>query len=105
MGGAIAGESGGGGGGGGGSLTINNNVEGNILKSVGSSDTISGQSPSAFPANTLLSGSYTTATGNQGLVGDFSALYIDGIGADGNKQRFQLVLSGGILQTKAVSPR
>ena len=39
------------------------------------------------------------------MVGDFSALYIDGIGSDGSKQRYQLVLSGGILQTKEVDAR
>lgn len=105
MGGDTGGSGDSGGGGGGGSLTINNNVSGHILKSIGSSNTISGHAPSDFPANSLLSGSYSTATGNQGLIGDFSALYIDGIGPDGNKQRYQLVLSGGILQTKAVDAR
>ena len=93
----------GGGGGGGGSITINNNVSGHILKSIGSSTTISGQSPSEFPANTLLSGSHST--GDPGLIGDFSALYIDGVGPTGKKQRYQLVLSGGVLQAKAVDPR
>jgi hypothetical protein len=105
MGGNTGGSSDSGGDGDGSSLTINNNVSGHVLKSIGSSNTITGHATSAFPANTLLSGAYSAATGDQGMVGDFSALYVDGIGADGSKQRYQLVLSGGILQTKEVDAR
>jgi hypothetical protein len=105
MGGNTGGSSNSGGGGDGGSLTINNNVSGHVLKSIGSSDTITGHATSAFPANTLLSGAYSAGTGDQGMVGDFSALYIDGIDSHGIKQRYQLVLSGGMLQTIAVDAR
>lgn len=102
MGGQTTGSAGAGGGGGGSSITINNNVDGHLLTATGDPNTISGRAQTAFPANSKLSGSYTAGTGDQGLIGDFSALYFDGIDGTGANKRYQLVVSGGMLLTKEV---
>jgi|AACY02.10.fsa_nt_gi hypothetical protein len=100
MGGQTTGSAGAGGGGGGSSITITNNVDGHLLTATGGANTIEGMAQTAFPANSKLSGSYTAGTGNQGLIGDFSALYFDGVNHEGVAKRYQLVISGGMLQTK-----
>ena len=87
--------------GGGGPLIIQNNTDGYILKATGNSRTLEGMNGlTDLSANSRVSGSWAEGQGNQGVIGDFSAIYFDGIDAMGIKKRYQLAITGGILQTK-----
>jgi len=85
---------------GGSPLVIDNNTNGYFLKSTGDGTKLTGQSQTAYTANSKLSGSWDEGAGNQGLIGDFSAIYFEGTDHMGTKKRFQIAISGGLLMTK-----
>ncbi len=80
------------GGGGGGSLTINNNIDGNILKSDGVADEISGISSMRYET------SYINTQTDFYISGSNNNLYIQGEDNEGNENvMYRIQVSGGIL--------
>jgi len=80
------------GGGGSGSLTINNNIDGNILKSDGSADEISGISVLRYESTHINSQTDFRISGSN------HNLYIQGEDHEGNKNvLYRMEISGGIL--------
>ena len=79
---------------GGSSLTINNNVDGYILKATGQANTVEGISQLRWDAtNTALS-----ASSDVYVSGSNNYLYLHGTNSDGQTVRFQVAVSGGLLQ-------
>jgi len=80
------------GGGGGGSLTINNNIDGNILKSDGSATEISGMGDLRYET------SYINASTDFYVSGSQNNLYIQGEDHEGNENvMYRIQVSGGVL--------
>ena len=97
MGGNISGSAGGGGGSG---ITINNNVDGYILKATGVANTISGIPQLQWnTANTALS-----ASADIYVSGSSNYLYLHGSNANGETVRFRVKVSGSMLQVAQDSP-
>ena len=80
--------------GGGSRLTINNNVDGYILKATGQANTVEGIPQLRWDAtNTALS-----ASSDVYISGSNNYLYLHGTDATGQTVRFQVAVSGGLLQ-------
>ena len=84
----------GGGGGGGGSLTINNNVDGYILKATGVANTVEGIPQLQWDStNTALS-----ASSDIYVSGSNNYLYLHGTNAGGQTVRFRVAVDGHVLK-------
>ena len=87
-------------GGGGGSLTINNNVDGYILKATGIANTVEGipqlQWDNATTALTASSDIYVSGSSNY--------LYLHGTNANGETVRFKVNVEGHILKVVENNP-
>ena len=82
------------GGGGGGSLTIENNVDGYILKATGTPNTVKGIPELQWnETHTALTGS-----GDIYVSGSNNYLYLHGTNANGETVRFQVAIEGHILK-------
>ena len=80
--------------GGGSSLTINNNVDGYILKATGQANTVEGIPQLRWDAtNTALS-----ASSDLYITGSNNYLYLHGANPEGETVRFKVEISGGILK-------
>lgn len=80
--------------GGGGSLTINNNVDGYILKATGTPNTVEGIPQLKWDnSNTALS-----ASGDLYISGSNNYLYLHGTNENGETVRFQVAVSGSLLR-------
>ena len=79
---------------GGSSLTINNNIDGYVLKATGQANTVEGIPQLKWDSsNTALS-----ASADVYVSGSNNYLYLHGTNADGETVRFQVAVSGGLLQ-------
>jgi len=98
MGGNISGSAGGGGGGSGGGLTINNNVDGYILKATGLANTVEGIPQFRYDSTTttISSSANVYLTGSSYEAGPY--LFIQGTDADGNLTKIKLHVTGGMLK-------
>tara|TARA_R100000005_G_C4825740_1_gene104694 strand:- start:222 stop:545 length:324 start_codon:yes stop_codon:yes gene_type:complete len=88
-------------GGGAGSLTIDNNVDGYILKATGDPNKIEGIPQLKWDStNTTLS-----ASSDVYISGSNNYLYLHGSDADGNTVRFKVQVSGSILRLDGENPQ
>ena len=96
----MGGDSEGSSGGGGGSLTINNNVDGYILKATGVANTVEGipqlQWNSSHTALSASSDIYVSGSNNY--------LYLHGTNANGETVRFKVNIEGHILKVAEDNP-
>lgn len=81
------------GGGGGSTITINNNVDGYMLKATGVPGTIEGV-PTFVSSSTGL----TLSSGTMYISGSGNYLNLHGSNATGEQVRFQVEISGGLLK-------
>ena len=90
------------GGGGGGSLTITNNVSGNLLQATGDPNLIAGTNQltwnNTYPVPAL------SASSNVFIAGENANLYIQGTDSDGTPKMYKLaVIDGGFYVTPSGS--
>lgn len=84
------------GGGGGGDLTINSNIDGNILKSDGKADEISGLGSLRYETSPAI---HINSTTDLYVSGSGNNLFIQGADQDGNMNvMYRIEISGGILK-------
>ena len=79
-------------GGGGGSVTINNNVDGNLVKATGVSNTLTGLSELTFDGST-----FTTNTDFY-VSGSSNSFFMNGTNVAGVRRKFRIDITSGILQ-------
>ena len=82
-----------GGGGGGSGITINNNVEGYMLKATGLANTVEGI-PTFLSSSTGL----TIKDGGMYISGSGNYLSLHGTNGNGEQVKFQVEVSGGLLK-------
>tara|TARA_R110000822_G_scaffold27282_2_gene81577 strand:+ start:1867 stop:2205 length:339 start_codon:yes stop_codon:yes gene_type:complete len=82
------------GGGGGGSVTINNNVDGYMLKATGLANTVEGVPQLQWDSSTTT----LSASANIYVSGSSNYYYLHGVDADGNNVKFKVAVQGSILQ-------
>jgi hypothetical protein len=80
--------------GGGGSLTINNNVDGYILKATGNPTTIEGIPQLQWNSTQTA----LTASGDIYVSGSTNYLYLNGTNAEGHTIKFKVAVDGSILR-------
>ena len=93
-------------GGGGGSVTINNNVDGYLVKATGVSNTLTGLSALTYDGSTFTSnatnmianGTSFTANTDLYVSGSSNNLFINGTNEGGIRRKFRIDISAGILQ-------
>ncbi len=91
---------GGSGGGGGSSLTIQNNVDGYVLRATGQANTVKGIPELRWnEAQTALTGS-----ADMYISGSNNYLYLHGSDADGNTVRFKVKIDGSLMRVQADDP-
>tara|TARA_Y100001937_G_scaffold50704_1_gene70628 strand:- start:76 stop:456 length:381 start_codon:yes stop_codon:yes gene_type:complete len=94
------------GGGGGGSVTINNNVDGYLVKATGVGNTLTGLSALTFDGSTFTSnatnmvanGNSFTANTDLYVSGSSNNLFINGTNNAGIRRKFRIDITAGILQ-------
>lgn len=90
----------GGGGGGGGSLTIQNNVDGYILKATGQANTVKGIPQLRWNETQAA----LTGSGDLYVSGSNNYLYLHGSNASGQTVRFKVEVSGSMLKILEDNP-
>jgi len=83
-------------GGGGGSVTINNNVDGYLVKATGVADTLTGL------ANLNYNGSTFTTNTDLYVSGSSNNLFINGTNDGGVRRKFKIDIVGGILTVSEI---